>query len=384
MLVSFHELIRQQDDTLYRFESRLDRNRHVLLIEPLKMKKPARELKAVEKKKTILYWTKMFTSNNFYFGDGDIFDGCPVSACVATNDREYQSVEEFDAVMFHGPELSEKDLPMTRSPHQRYIFMDSETQVFHPIPDKSVFNYFFNWTMAYRRDADIMRPYGIFTNITSNQVIPPYIPAQWVNVSDAVIPESTRLLFKNKTKMAAWFVSHCNTQSKREEVASRLQDYVKVDIYGDCGSFKCPRTVETECYKTLESEYFFYLSFENSLCRDYITEKVYKALEYDVIPIVYGAADYDSFLPPNSYINVMDFPSIQVLAEFLVELSNDEERYLTYFKWKNFYKVVTTKDYIICEFCKALHEPYSPNQVVGNIFEWWAGGSMCQPPPKIS
>jgi hypothetical protein len=37
-------------------------------------------------------------------------------------------------------------------------------------------------------------------------------------------------------------------------------------------------------------DYKFYLSLENALCKDYITEKFYLALASGVIPIVYGGS----------------------------------------------------------------------------------------------
>ena len=47
-----------------------------------------------------------------------------------------------------------------------------------------------------------------------------------------------------------------------------------------------------------ESGYKFYLSFENSFCTGYVTEKFYKALELDIIPVVMGGADYKARAPP--------------------------------------------------------------------------------------
>ena len=47
--------------------------------------------------------------------------------------------------------------------------------------------------------------------------------------------------------------------------------YISVDTYGQCGELKC----DSCCFQTLQKDYKFYLAFENSNCRDYITEKLF-------------------------------------------------------------------------------------------------------------
>lgn len=48
-----------------------------------------------------------------------------------------------------------------------------------------------------------------------------------------------------------------------------------MDIYGSCGPLKCSRLNTKKCFQLLNQDYKFYLAFENSNCRDYITEKFY-------------------------------------------------------------------------------------------------------------
>ncbi len=38
----------------------------------------------------------------------------------------------------------------------------------------------------------------------------------------------------------------------------------------------------------LLQDYKFYLAFENTYCRDYISEKFWNALKQDIVPIVMG------------------------------------------------------------------------------------------------
>ena len=101
----------------------------------------------------------------------------------------------------------------------------------------------------------------------------------------------------NRTKLqAAWFVSHCATQARREKYAKAMENYMDVHVYGECsrGPVKhtCPRTIEGDCYKMMERNYKFYLSFENSICDDYVTEKYFNILAMDVIPLSFSGGNF--------------------------------------------------------------------------------------------
>jgi hypothetical protein len=63
---------------------------------------------------------------------------------------------------------------------------------------------------------------------------------------------------------------------------------LKIDIYGKCGDLKVPKKHENDTQDSgylIVKKYKFYLSFENSLCTEYITEKFFNAMEYGAIPI---------------------------------------------------------------------------------------------------
>lgn len=86
-----------------------------------------------------------------------------------------------------------------------------------------------------------------------------------------------------------------------------MQTTRQVDIYGRCGKLKCARRNETLCYEQMAKAYRFYLSFENSICDDYVTEKFFNALKYNVIPVTFGGTDYSAIAPPHSYIDALSF-----------------------------------------------------------------------------
>ena len=134
-----------------------------------------------------------------------------------------------------------------------------------------------------------------------------------------------------------------------------------MDIYGKCGTLSCPRR-GGNCYEMLERDYKFYLSFENSLCEDYITEKLWNILQFDVVPIVMGGADYKTLLPPHSYIDVRDFNSSEHLAEYLLMLDQNDDLYRQFFAWKQFYVIRHIN--IVCQVCAFLNKANNSTQMI--------------------
>ena len=92
-----------------------------------------------------------------------------------------------------------------------------------------------------------------------------------------------------------------------------------------------PRKKDGDCLQLLNSTYKFYLSFENSLCEDYVTEKFWKILPYNAIPVVLNGANMTKFAPPHSYIDIKDFPSLASLALYLKEVAASPALFSSYF-----------------------------------------------------
>jgi hypothetical protein len=101
------------------------------------------------------------------------------------------------------------------------------------------------------------------------------------------------LNIKKKTKLSAWLVSNCKTHSEREEYAKELQKYINIDVYGACGinNSVCKDLPYKECHITLSQNYKLYIGFENTICKDYITEKLADSSDenHNAI-VVYGGA----------------------------------------------------------------------------------------------
>ena len=93
-----------------------------------------------------------------------------------------------------------------------------------------------------------------------------------------------------------------------------------------------------DSYKTIAKDYKFYLSLENSLCQEYVTEKFFNAMDSGMIPVVNGGLskeDYRSIAPPHSYIHVDDYDTPKDLIEELVAIAKNDTLYQSYFWWKD-------------------------------------------------
>ena len=170
--------------------------------------------------------------------------------------------------------------------------------------------------------------------------------------------------------------------SGRERYVTELKKFIDVHIYGGCGPYTCTRKNEPACRLMVEQKYRFYLSFENSLCDDYVTEKFFRMMHFTVLPVTYGGTDLDKYgAPPHSHIDAMKFGSPELLAKHLKDLQEDDAKYAEYFWWKDFYEVrdgVENRAQPYCDLCKRLHDPYEPPKVYEDMHKWWITDSHCK------
>lgn len=181
---------------------------------------------------------------------------------------------------------------------------------------------------------------------------------------------------KNKTKMVLHLVSNCVTPSKRELYVEQLKYYVNITERGQCSGIKCDDT----CARNQIAQHRFYFAFENSVCRDYITEKIFNRIGKLIVPIVLNRSIYDGILVPGSFIAVDDFESPRELADYLEYLARNNTAYLKYFEWtKHYKKPKPTAQY--CHLCKYLHEHWKENnglnKVIPDIGAWWYDSRQC-------
>jgi hypothetical protein len=116
-----------------------------------------------------------------------------------------------------------------------------------------------------------------------------------------------------------------------------LMRYLKVDCYGR--AFHNRELGEDHGRETkLETigRYRFDLAFENSITRDYVSEKFFDPLVAGTVPVYRGAPNIEEFAPgDHCLINAADFQGPQELAEYLLHLAKNPAEYEAYFAWKN-------------------------------------------------
>lgn len=70
------------------------------------------------------------------------------------------------------------------------------------------------------------------------------------------------------------------------------------------------------------------MALENSICQDYITEKLWnQGYSHTVVPIVLKRSLVEPYVPPKSFIAFDDFETVQDLADHLKYLMSNKTAY---------------------------------------------------------
>ncbi|XP_069372397.1 4-galactosyl-N-acetylglucosaminide 3-alpha-L-fucosyltransferase 9-like [Paralichthys olivaceus] len=310
-------------------------------------------LAATEKtnKPVVLLW---------FWPDGKKFDfklckDLNINSCHLTDDRSLYSKANA-VVMFHRDIKDDlSNLPTTPRPKfQRWIWfnMDPPTRT-RKIPGIEAF---FNVTLNYRRDSDI--------------------PARWQLTVKKKIDDEFEL--PKKELLVCWIVNKTDLHTKTEARYSyyhELAKHVKVNIFDSSSA----ENSKGENYFITISKCKFFLSFEDSIHADYITETFNGPLSAGTVPIALGPprANYENFFPSTSFIHINDFPDAFGLAEYLLKLDEDNEAYMKYFQWRRFYNVrrhFTEENqefaHAVCQACRhiVLTNEY---RVILDVYKWY-------------
>lgn len=255
--------------------------------------------------------------------------------CVTTTSREPYEMGGMHSspliFLFYGTDLQMDSLPLPRLRHHHWALLHEESPMNNYALSHPHMIQLFNYTATFRRESH----YPLTTL---------FLPDIGYLTQRQPVPLRTKNLLQQQQKLAPilYVQSHCDVASDRDGYVRELSKYVAVDSYGQClHNRNLPQHLsnsehfQNEEFLDFIANYKFHLAFENAICEDYITEKLFRALHVGSIPIYRGSPSVKRWVPTDpSLILVDDFLSPKELADFIISLDADDEQYEEYLKFK--------------------------------------------------
>lgn len=277
----------------------------------------------------ILWWTP-------FTGETGTVHQCGLEKCFFTQNRSYLNNNLLQAILFYGSDFNPLDLPLPRKNNHDWGLLHEESP-------KNNFLYcfkegmeLFNHTATFKRESDFP------------------LTLQYLDSLESLVNhkyfKSTEQKNKELTKLSpvVYVQSDCNTPSERDSYIQELMKYIKIDSYGKCLHNKDlserlsdpVEGMDNEEFWELLSNYKFSISFENAVCNDYITEKLWRPLSVGSVPIYYGSSSVKDWLPHNnSVILASEFDSPKHLADYLHMLNSNKTAYELHLHHKIYKKI---------------------------------------------
>ena len=132
----------------------------------------------------------------------------------------------------------------------------------------------------------------------------------------------------------------------------------------------------------ISKKYKFYLGLESSMCGDYITEKLFRYHELDLVVVGRGTNQYSKIAPNGTFINTADFMSPKDLADRLKYLDSHDDEYIDMLKEKDKYftlyedtgrKTRISFRYEAISYCHLCHRLWNLDKyekTIPNILDW--------------
>ena len=324
----------------------------------------------------ILFYSKFYIKPRWPVKMGSM--DCGEYQCTLTSDRGLY--DKSSAVVFHHrspkwvndvPRLRKRDRNMSG---KLFVVYNRESNLWEPNgkDQLDVINGMINWTIGLRRDNDIYIP---TTVVTRGRHLDGFDP-------------NKNYLEDKKGFTAALLTSNCFAgdsfklyHGRRDFIRALQNAGLNLDVYGACGK-RCGSYANCASYL---KNYKFVLTFENSLCWDYITEKPFiGGLNLGSVPVIATWANISDpyVLPPGSFINALNFSTPSELVRYMEKVGEDPKLYNRFFMWRanwtytfvsQFEGQMPFSDDYFCPLCHRLHElkKHPWMKTISNYTEWY-------------
>ena len=138
-----------------------------------------------------------------------------------------------------------------------------------------------------------------------------------------------------KTKFCAHVVS--NPVEKRREVHKKLNNYKKVDGYGNyfgngvsMNAFNGVNGPWEQEKLSILKDYRFSICFEHKVREGYHSEKLFHAKLAGTVPIYWGHKSIENDFNKKCFINLVDYGSIDEMVEYIKYVDSNEDIYQAY------------------------------------------------------
>lgn len=272
----------------------------------------------------IIVWWSPLTGEQGRLAD------CGHNRCFFTVNKSYYSHPLTQAYLFYGTDFSFESIPLPRSDHHHWALFHEESpknnyKLFHE-PLITLFNH----TATFSRHSHL----PLTTQHLENLSV--------LTSHTHLIPLSFKNHLRETLAPVVYVQSDCDPPSDRDVYVQELMKHIRVDSYGEClhnkdlpAHLRDSTAMDHQDFYQLLSQYKFILAFENAVCEDYITEKLWRPLKIGVVPVYYGAPNVHAWLPDRrSAIVVNPEEPPEKLAQYLKRLDRNDWEYSQYLEWK--------------------------------------------------
>ncbi|XP_054253927.1 alpha-(1,3)-fucosyltransferase 10 [Indicator indicator] len=272
----------------------------------------------------ILLWWSPLTGETGRLGQ------CGEDVCFFTVNKTYQHNQMTRAFLFYGTDFGIDSLPLPREDYHDWALFHEESpknnyKLFHE-PTITLFNH----TATFSRHSHLPLTTQYLEGVEILKSLRYMIPLQMKNS------------LRKRLAPLAYVQSDCSPPSDRDSYVRELMCHIEVDSYGEClhnrdlpQHLRNPTAMDNGNFYKILAQYKFILAFENAVCEDYITEKLWRPLKLGVVPVYFGSPSVIEWLPSNkSAILVSSFSHPRELAHYIKTLDTNDREYESYLQWK--------------------------------------------------